>query len=188
MIGVDEVGRGCWAGPLLVVAARTSDKLPTGIIDSKLLNRAEREALIKLLLDKCQFGEGWVTVTEIDKYGLAKALRLGGQRALLSLKATNGEKIILDGRFNYLPKSFKSVVIKIKADVSTPIVSAASIYAKVRRDNFMRLVSEVYPTYGFAKHVGYGTKFHQSALLKYGVLKTVHRHSFRPINQISLSI
>lgn len=181
MIGVDEVGRGCLAGPLLVVAARQKETLPNSVNDSKLLSRQDREELIDVLIDCCEFGEGWVKCTEIDKYGLAKAMRLGVARALKALQAETHEEIVMDGPINYLPKKYKNISCIIDADFFVPIVSAASIYAKVARDNYMRNLKSSYPDYGFESHVGYGTAFHLAAIKQYGSIKNVHRMSFRPI-------
>jgi ribonuclease HII len=185
MIGVDEVGRGSLAGPLLVVAARAYDDLPAGLKDSKLLSRKQREKILDLLSICCDWGEGWVKCSEIDKYGLSKALTLGGRRALENLNASVDEKIILDGKFNYLPKKFKKSRVVIKADNSIAIVSAASIYAKVTRDRYMFALAKKHPDYSFENHVGYGTKAHMLALNTYGALKYVHRQSFMPVANLS---
>lgn len=181
MIGVDEVGRGAWAGPLLMVAARATAQLPNGLKDSKLLKKSRREDFFELLVGVCQFGEGWVSAAEIDSKGLAEALRLGAKRALKQIGAMSEQKIIYDGATNYMPSRFKSVECIIGADSKIPIVSAASIYAKVKRDSFMADLMSMHPNYGFEKHVGYGTKKHQQALREFGPLIGVHRHSFGPI-------
>src|SRR5437764_707739 len=107
MVGVDEVGRGCLAGPLLVVAARRKGHLPGGLCDSKALTRTQRLNLMDLLLKACVFGEGWVSAVEIDKKGLANALRLGLARALKAVDARLDEQIIYDGPVNYAPAAFK---------------------------------------------------------------------------------
>lgn len=184
MIGVDEVGRGCLAGPLLVVAARALDDLPVGLKDSKLLSRDQREAVYGLLSTVCQFGEGWVKCSEIDKHGLSKALKLGAARALNNLQVLINEEIVLDGSFNYLPKKYVAARAVIKADNSVPIVSAASIIAKVRRDRFMIELAKRHPFYKFEHHVGYGTKTHMLALKQYGAIKYVHRQSFSPVAEL----
>jgi ribonuclease HII len=179
IIGIDEVGRGCWAGPLLVVAASTTHILE-GLTDSKLLTRLQRENLYATLKDACRFGEGWVSSAEIDEIGLAYALRLGITRALDDIEATPQDEIILDGSVNYVDSSFANTKCIIKADLTIPIVSAASIYAKVTRDNYMRQIGEDFPNYGFDKHVGYGTALHRKALETYG--STIfHRQSFKPV-------
>lgn len=183
MIGIDEVGRGCWAGPLLVVAARQTGYLIDGLADSKALSKAQREALFDDLKDNFQFGEGWVQPEEIDEHGLAAAMRIGVCRALLQLKAEPDEEIIMDGTVNYCPSEFINVATIAKADQSEPIVSAASIYAKVTRDQHMQRAAQFHPFYGFEQHVGYGTALHMSALRVHGV-SAIHRRSFKPISEL----
>lgn len=185
MIGVDEVGRGCWAGPLLVVATRSKAKLPGGLKDSKLLSRTQRQQLHNLLSNCCEFGEGWVKCSEIDRIGLSKALKLGAQRALKNVKVSSGETIVLDGKYNYLPKKYLNSRAVIKADSSVPLVMAASIYAKVTRDRYMIKLAKKHPNYSFENHVGYGTKTHMLALKEHGALKYIHRYSFSPIADLS---
>src|SRR3990167_174977 len=171
MVGVDEVGRGCLAGPILVVAARARSQLPEGLKDSKLLSRKQRIEILNKLSISCEFGEGWVKATEIDRYGLAKSLRLGIKRALNCLNVRNDEEIIMDGKVNYLPKKFTKTKCVVDADNLVPIVSAASIYAKVARDKFMFGLAKEHPTYKFENHVGYGTREHLKAIDSYGILK-----------------
>lgn len=183
MVGVDEVGRGCLAGPVLVVAARQIGPLPEGLKDSKLMTRKQRETIYRLLITNCQFGEGWVKAVEIDKYGLAQGLRLGIKRALSSIKAQVDEEIIMDGKVNYMPKKFKKANCLIDADNLVPIVSSASIYAKVTRDNFMIELAKKHPAFGFEKHVGYGTAKHMNAIKTIGVIKFVHRVSYAPVSK-----
>jgi ribonuclease HII len=185
VIGVDEVGRGCWAGPLLVVAARPTAKLPDGLKDSKLLTKLQREEILNLLSISCEFGEGWVSASEIDRHGLAQALKLGVKRALNRLVVSESEKIIMDGKVNYLPKKFRLGRCLVDADNLIPIVSAASIYAKVARDKFMAELARKHPDYSFEKHVGYGTKAHIEALNSYGLIKNVHRVSYGPIAKLA---
>ena len=187
MIGVDEVGRGCLAGPLLVAAARARSDLPAGLKDSKLLSKTEREQILSKLSTCCDFGDGWVTAAEIDSFGLAKALRLGVARALKSLRVQVGEQIIMDGSVNYVPKKFKNSKAMIDGDNLVPIISAASVYAKVTRDKFMAELAKKYPNYSFERHVGYGTKTHMLALKNYGALKYVHRYSYQPIAKLAES-
>lgn len=185
MIGVDEVGRGCWAGPLLVVAARARNELPPGLRDSKVMTKLQREEIFNELSISCEFGEGWVSAAEIDESGLANALHLGVNRALLNLKAKLDEDIIMDGKVNYVPPQFSKVQCIIDADATVPLVSAASIYAKVRRDAHMSKLQNSHPLYGFEKHVGYGTAAHRLAIVENGLLKGIHRMSFKPIRALS---
>lgn len=180
MIGIDEVGRGCWAGPLLVVAARPRQKLPNSLADSKVLSKSRRLALFGRICASCQLAEGWVAPQEIDRLGLTAATRLAVRRALLQLAPSNDEPIVLDGNINYCPSRFSKVQVVIGADASVPLVSAASIYAKVRRDQYMTEAAKQFPNYAFERHVGYGTAQHRRALQTYGVSQ-IHRLSYRPV-------
>ncbi len=181
MVGIDEVGRGSLAGPLLVVAARQFDQLPPGVTDSKLLTRQLREELFEALVAACRFGEGWVSSVEIDRRGLTGAMRLGVKRSLRSLEVSWDEDIIMDGPYNYLGRSFKRVQCLVDADAQVPLVSAASIYAKVRRDRLMIELARDYPAYGFENHVGYGTPAHRLALADHGPIAGLHRQLFAPV-------
>ncbi len=183
IVGIDEVGRGCWAGPLLVVAARQINQLPTTLKDSKLLTKKKRELLYYDIEIACDIGEGWVEPAEIDKLGLTNAMFLAVKRALSMLNASHDETIIMDGNINYCPQDFKNVSCIIKADSLHPIVSAASVYAKVKRDRFMTDIAKKYPDYQFQKHVGYGTKLHNDLLKKFGV-SPIHRLSYKPIQSL----
>lgn len=187
LIGIDEVGRGCWAGPLLVVAARQIATLPPGVADSKALNPKRRQSLFAAIGRVCEFGEGWGEAAEIDELGLAAAMRLGVSRALDGLKAATNARIILDGIVNYCPADFAQVDCVAKADAHYPIVSAASIWAKVRRDDYMKRLSQAYPGYGFERHVGYGTALHRQNLLAHGVC-ALHRLSFRPVKELAAGV
>ncbi len=182
MIGIDEVGRGSWAGPLLVVAARQVRNLPEGLNDSKLLSKKQREALIDDIAISCQTGEGWVQPEEIDEHGLTQAMRLGVSRALIMLGAKETDAIIMDGKINYCPPEYINVKCVVSADTLHPIVSAASIHAKVLRDKHMERLAPLYPEYGFEKHVGYGTHLHRLMLRVYGPCQ-IHRRSYKPVAQ-----
>lgn len=180
IVGIDEVGRGCWAGPLLVVAALAATKLPKGLADSKSLSKIKRERIYQELLKTCRFGEGWVQPEEIDNFGLAQGMRIAVSRALIMLAPSSRTQIIMDGKVNYCPAEFKNVECLIKADALKPIVSAAGIYAKVKRDKHMADISRFYPNYQFEKHVGYGTASHLQAIKTHGIC-LLHRKSFKPI-------
>lgn len=182
-IGIDEVGRGCWAGPLLVVAARATGTLPTGLTDSKKLSKLARERYTRELQNVCVTGEGWVWPSEIDSLGLTAAMRLGVARALDAVEAHLDDEIIMDGNYNYCPVEFTNVQCIIKADGSIAEVSAASIVAKVKRDVYMTEKALDFPAYGFESHVGYGTATHILALKQHG-LTDIHRKSFKPIQKI----
>lgn len=184
MIGIDEVGRGCWAGPLLVVATRSKEFLPIGLKDSKKLSKKRREYLYESIKKNCDNGEGWVSNMEIDELGLTSAMRLGVNRALMALHAGLKEEIIMDGLINYCSGMYKDVTCVAKADDLYPIVSAASVYAKVTRDNYMASLAGKYKVYEFARHVGYGTKLHNDMLTLYGV-SDLHRLSFAPVKKFA---
>ncbi|OGL35052.1 hypothetical protein A3F65_01785 [Candidatus Saccharibacteria bacterium RIFCSPHIGHO2_12_FULL_47_16b] len=184
MIGVDEVGRGSLAGPLLVVATRQTGELPDGLTDSKLLTRVQRETIFEPLTSNFQFGEGWVKAVEIDRLGLTGAQKLGLKRALRSLKVNYQDEIIMDGPINYFSRRYKRIQCLIDADLKVPIVSAASIYAKVLRDRFMIELGKRHPRYGFESHVGYATPEHLQALDRFGALKRIHRQLFEPIYRL----
>lgn len=184
VIGIDEVGRGCWAGPLLVVAARAKLALPEGLADSKTLTKIKRETLVDEITKACDLGEGWVEPCEIDDLGLAAAMRLGVSRALSRLGAAADDQIIMDGLVNYCPSEFINVETVARADATHPVVSAASIYAKVTRDRRMAELSQLYPNYQFEKHVGYGTAIHMAALKQFGICD-LHRLSYKPIRALA---
>ena len=185
MVGVDEVGRGAWAGPLLVVAARAKDRvqLPEGLTDSKLLTQKQKEDFYEQLLITCDFGEGWVDVDEINELGLGACLRIGVGRALTHLDVQTYEEICIDGKVNYADESYTRAYARIGADASEPIVSAASVYAKVLRDKRMRKIHFELPKYNFKDNVGYGTQEHIAALKIHGI-SIYHRTSFKPIMEL----
>ncbi len=145
---------------------------------------AKRQVFVSGLSISCQFGEGWVKAVEIDKLGLAKALRLGIKRALKNLNAQISEEIIMDGKVNYIPRKFKNASCLVDADNLVPIVSAASIYAKVTRDRFMTKLAKKHPYYKFENHVGYGTAEHLKAIDSFGIIKFVHRTSYAPVSKL----
>ena len=186
LIGIDEVGRGAWAGPLLVCAARLKkgSEYPGGLTDSKLLSKKQREKLFPLIIDSFELGEGWVSADMIDKLGLSKALKSACLLATFQLTEKKDEKIILDGTINlFKDTGYSNVEVMTKADLKIPEVSAAAIYAKVLRDQHMAEHAVEHPEYGFESHVGYGTKKHSSALKKHGVT-ALHRQSFKPVKKL----
>lgn len=177
IIGMDEVGRGAWAGPL-VVGAVSLNKPINGLKDSKIISKKVRESLSKDIYKHANFVNlGWVSSAEIDKYGLSKALFLAYERAMPDIKRDC--RVIIDGSINYLP-SLPKVECLIKADQIVPEVSAASIVAKVARDKYMFNLGLKNPEYGFDKHVGYGTAIHSRKIKNYGTIEE-HRLSFKPL-------
>lgn len=186
LLGIDEVGRGPWAGPLVVGACVLREPID-GLTDSKRLSARRRETLASIIHEKAFCGLGWVSAAELDKIGLSAALRKACREAVQQIQASHAEfnSIIIDGTVNFLRETALAnyVCVKPKADLLVPEVSAASIIAKVARDEYMTKISERFPGYGFEKHVGYGTAAHRAALLKLGPCSE-HRRSFRPIAEL----
>lgn len=187
VIGVDEVGRGAVAGPVVAGAAMIREAgearlAPTvfqklGIDDSKKLSRRKREELTPLIKKYFYWGIGEATAAEINKFGIVKATRLAMKRALrnASGKPLNKKIIILiDGRH---VKGIGHQEAIVKGDQKSISIAAASIVAKVYRDNLMRSLCGKYPSYGFENHVGYGTSRHAEMIKKLGVLE-IHRTVF----------
>jgi ribonuclease HII len=166
--GLDEVGRGAWAGPVTVGAAVTGlRKAPEGLTDSKLLTVRRRNEMAPLLA-------GWVTAyalghaspQECDELGMTAALRLAAQRALEALPV-QPDAIILDGKHDYLGGPWQVRTV-IKGDQSCICVSAASVLAKVHRDALMAEIGADHPAFGFADNAGYPSPVHRAALEELG--------------------
>ena len=184
ILGIDEVGRGPWAGPLVVGACVLAGAQIEGLTDSKKLSKKQREKLnIEIREKAAGFGLGWVDAATIDEIGLSKALVIATKQAVEQIKTPYSE-IIIDGTVNFLAETTKGkyVTVMKKADLLVPCVSAASIIAKVARDDYMAEQAEKYEGYGFEKHVGYGTAAHISAIDKLGVTP-LHRLSFKPLQK-----
>ena len=180
-VGIDEVGRGCWAGPLVAGAVILCQPIQ-GLKDSKKLSKKQREKLAaEIQLQAVDIGLGWVQPDELDEVGLTAAVKLAMQRALEQITVTY-DVIIIDGNLNFFPDDPKTKAI-VRADDSVPAVSAASIAAKVARDNYMAEIAAKYPDYGFKSHVGYGTALHLERLKLHGV-SDLHRMSFKPIQSL----
>lgn len=183
ILGIDEVGRGPWAGPLVVGAVVLSGVPIEGLTDSKKLSKKRREQLDNEIRERASgYGLGWVHADELDAIGLSAALRLATMRAVEQVHATYHE-IIIDGTINFLAETSKGQYVTTlpKADLLVPSVSAASIIAKVARDAYMSEQDNLYPGYGFASHVGYGTARHVAAIEEMGVTP-LHRLSFKPLH------
>ena len=186
LLGIDEVGRGPWAGPLVVGACVLRESIE-GLNDSKKLTPKRRKKLAAEIHEKAYCGLGWVSAAELDKLGLSASLRKACREAVKAIQAQKPEfnEIVIDGTINFLSDTplGKYVAVLPKADALVPEVSAASIIAKVARDNYMIELAERFPGYGFEKHVGYGTAAHKAALLELGPCEE-HRKSFRPIAEM----
>jgi len=190
--GVDEVGRGALAGPVSVGVAIVCDQtlsVPTGLRDSKQISRVARENLIAPVIAwVVDYAVGHVAASEIDQIGIVPALRLAWVRAHQQL-ATKPDHVILDGKHNWLLEPENDlfatpisdivlpVTMKIKADATCASVSAASVLAKVERDNLMREAALIYPAFGWEGNVGYGSAQHMSAIAKLGATD-LHRNSW----------
>lgn len=176
--GIDEAGRGAWAGEL-VVAGCVLLKDVKGLNDSKKLTPKQREKLFKEIEKSSKYLVIYFSNLEVDELGLSECLK----RALLSFKRYfSGYELVYDGNTAY-NTGIKTI---IKADSKVKEVSAASVLAKVSRDRMMWLWDMLYPEYGYKKHKGYGTKQHLEAIEKYGKSK-LFRNSFK-IKQESLSL
>ena len=196
ILGIDEVGRGPYAGPLVIGACVLGDwqnsedaEWIEKLTDSKKLSAKRREELYVLIKEKAlATATGWVSSAEIDEIGLSEALRLATRRAVKQIQKTKVpfSEIIIDGTMNFLvgTKLEKYVSTLKKGDFLVKEISAASILAKVERDKYMAELDAVYPEYSFGKHVGYGTAAHQKAMEEFG-LTPEHRRSFRPVREIA---
>jgi len=189
ILGIDEVGRGPWAGPLVVGAVILGGAEIEGLNDSKKLTKKRREALDEVIREQAAaWALGWVSARELDDVGMSQALRLATRRAVKQIQSQCKEKdvafdeIIIDGTVNFLADTAleRYVTVMAKADGLIPSVSAASIIAKVARDQFMTEQDAVYPGYGFASNAGYGVAKHRAAIERLGVTP-LHRLSFAPL-------
>lgn len=185
VVGIDEVGRGAWAGPLVVGAVVLGGKEIPGLTDSKKLTPKKREALnLQIKQAAAGIGIGWVSAKTIDRVGLSAALKLAAQKALAGV-ACDYDQIIIDGTIKLIDDP--RVTTMKQADLLVPSVSAASIIAKVARDHYMGILANTFPGYGFESHVGYGTAAHSAALAKQGVTP-IHRTSFAPIADMKMKV
>jgi len=178
IVGIDEVGRGAWAGPMAVGAVLLGDVAIEGLTDSKKLTRIKREQLdLEIRQKALAIGIGWVDAKTIDAIGLSAALKLASRRALAYIRHEYHE-IIIDGTIRLIEDT--RVTLLPKADLLVPAVSAASIVAKVARDNYMKHLDLIFPEYSFASHVGYGTPAHREVIGRIGVTPH-HRLSYAPL-------
>ena len=178
IIGVDEVGRGCWAGPVCVAAVAMHANLEGIVDDSKELSAAQRQVISQLVKEHAAVGIGWASPQFIDRYGLTAALKHAAIRAIIDLGPPVDE-ILLDGNSNYIGDPRVRTIVH--GDAIEPSIAAASIVAKVARDNYMQVMGEKsFVGYGFESHVGYGTAVHRMAIAERGPC-ALHRMSFAPL-------
>jgi ribonuclease HII len=180
ILGIDEVGRGAWAGPLVVGAVVLGQAVIDGLDDSKKLSAKKRTFLAAEINQQARaVGIGWVSAEQLDEIGLPAALKLAAQRAVDQI-GCQYDQIIIDGTVKLIDDD--RVTTMPRADSLVAAVSAASIVAKVARDEYMAGLDQVYEGYNFASHVGYGTAAHRQAIERLGVLP-IHRRSFAPVAQ-----
>ena len=176
--GVDEAGRGPWAGPVCAAAVILDQyNIPAGLNDSKKLTQAKREALFPLIMATAEVGVSLVSAAEIDEINILQATYRAMTRAVAALK-TKPTLALIDG--NRAPQLFCATQVIIGGDGKSLSIAAASIIAKVTRDRLMVEMDTDFPAYGFARHKGYGTAAHAAALAQHGPC-TEHRKSFAPI-------
>lgn len=176
--GIDEAGRGPWAGPVVASAVILDPKnIPEGLNDSKKLNEARREALFDPIMQSSHVGVGIVSAAEIDEINILQATFLAMQRAFSQLQP-KPDLALIDG--NKSPKLDCKTQTIVGGDAKSLSIAAASIIAKVTRDRIMHQLDLVYPQFSFARHKGYGTATHAAALAIHGPCDE-HRKSFKPI-------
>lgn len=187
--GIDEAGRGPWAGPVVAAACilipdKISPDLLACLNDSKKLSAKKRDAAASLLHnlngDAVHFGIGEASEEEIDSLNILQATFLAMGRAVKNLSVTP-EYLLVDGNLD--PKLGIPTTTVIKGDSISASIAAASILAKTHRDRVMENLAQKYPQYGWEKNAGYGTKDHQNALADFGIT-THHRKSFKPIKAL----
>ncbi len=182
VVGLDEVGRGPLAGPVVAGAVILHPERPIeGLRDSKKLSEKRRDSLFDLIREQAlAWAVAEVSVEDIDRINILQASMLAMQRAALALRPTPDLALVDGNRCPELPFEARALV---GGDDLEPAISAASIIAKVSRDRLMLELDQHYPQYGFAAHKGYPTKIHLEALRRHGV-SPVHRTSFKPVQRL----
>lgn len=188
VIGVDEVGRGCLAGSVYAAAVAFKIEEDFSVYkDSKLLSAKKREEL-SLRITECHYSAvGFANVNEIDSINIFQASFLAMRRALMALPLENNWQkdavVLVDGAYPIPDFSVRKQIALVKGDRRSPQIAAASILAKVTRDNEMSKLAEQFPQYGFEKHKAYATKAHIEAITTHGPCPE-HRKTFAPIKQM----
>jgi ribonuclease HII len=181
VVGVDEAGRGCLAGPVCAGAVLLSSDIdPLQFTDSKLLSAKQRDTLYEVIINSCQYGIGFATAEEVDTINIHQASLLAMKRALEALKVNPG-CVLVDGKFT-IPNYGGQQIALIKGDLRASPIAAASIIAKVTRDRLLLELGEQYPEYGFAIHKGYATEMHRTAIAKFGPTRH-HRFTFGGVRE-----
>jgi ribonuclease HII len=176
VVGMDEVGRGSWAGPLSVGAAVVpADRRVYKVRDSKMLTEPEREAIFERIASWCRaWAVGHASQEECDELGMSAAQKLAAARALDGL-GLDADRVVLDGNWDFVGRG--TTIKMVKADARCLSVAAASILAKVTRDRIMRAEAEHYPGYDFELNKGYPCPRHKAALRGYGP-SAIHRRAW----------
>ncbi|EKD73236.1 MAG: hypothetical protein ACD_45C00394G0001 [uncultured bacterium] len=177
--GIDEAGCGPLAGPVIAAAVILDPQKPiAGLADSKQLTEKQREHLFAIIYEQAYaVSVGRADVHEIDRLNILKATMLAMQRAVSQLSVIPNRALVDGNRCPVLACKTQTI---IRGDQTEPVISAASIIAKVTRDREMLLLDKEFPQYGFAKHKGYATKAHLAALTQYGPC-SIHRRSYAPV-------
>lgn len=171
LCGIDEAGRGCIAGPLVVAGVILNEPI-NGLNDSKVLSEKQREALFPIIQAKSDYKIIFCNNEMVDTKGLSSCLKY----AIETIKNHfEGHDILMDGNCSF---GVQGIATLVKADASVPEVSAASILAKVSRDRYMYDISSHYPQYEFEKHKGYGSALHVKKIKEFGYCD-IHRKSFK---------
>ena len=179
--GVDEVGRGPLAGPVIAAAVILDPaNIPLHLNDSKKLSAKKRQELNDIIIASAQYGFGEASLDEIDELNILHASMLAMQRAVENLPQ-KVDHILVDG--NRLPDFEAPATAVIKGDQKSVSIAAASIIAKVKRDFLMKKLGEMHPEYGWERNSGYGTREHMEALELVGITP-FHRKSFAPIRKL----
>ena len=181
VVGIDEAGRGAWAGPVVVAAVilPKGHRQVRGITDSKLMTPGKRAEYYERITEfATDFGVGIISHEIIDKVGILEATKLGAKEAVAMMQ-TKSDYLLVDALdlTNHIKVGQEAI---IKGDQKIYSISCASIIAKVTRDNLMTGLGGDYSSYYFYKHKGYGTKLHQEMLAEHGV-SNIHRRSYKPV-------
>ena len=188
VVGIDEVGRGAWAGPVTVAAVVLDpNALPDGVRDSKRLGPARREVVAEVVRARARVGLGSAEHDEVDAVGLAAALTAAVRRALDAVlsgpDAPVDPLVLVDGPHDLLRRDGVDVVTLVRGDAASRSIAAASVVAKVDRDHRMEREHPAYPDYGFASNRGYASPDHVAALERLGPCP-LHRRSWAPIARL----
>jgi len=178
--GIDEVGKGSWAGPLVVCAAIIRDDVDVSELvarDSKTLSEKKREAIFDVVAAQCShWALGIVSAAECDKFGMSNAQRLATKRAVMGL-GVEVDAVVADGKWDFVSPLVPRVVMRVKADAVSASVAAASVLAKVSRDRMMHELSLEHPHWNFAGSKGYPCPKHRDGLRTHGASE-IHRVSW----------